>query len=394
MRLPVLLVLSALITGAPLLASAQSAPEIPETEAAAPSLPAISVATASLRPLTQKVIATGFVTPVEEVQVQPLIEGQPVEALLADIGDVVTEGQVLARLSRTTLDLQLSQSKASLASARATVAQAEAQMVEAEASAADAARAAERTRKLKDQGSATQAASDTANANAVAATARVSVARESLEAARAQVAVYDSQLANTELQLTRTEVKAPYAGRIVQRNATIGSIASAAGQPMFVLEKDGALELRADVGESDLLLLEPGQAVSLIGIGLTTPLQGSVRLVEPAIDATTRLGRARIALSGDSILRAGMYLEAAITIAEREALAVPVTAVGATDGKPTVLRVGADGALERVTLALGIRAGGLVEVAEGLTAGDQIVSKAGAFVRPGDRINPVTEAVN
>ncbi len=37
----------------------------------------------------------------------------------------------------------------------------------------------------------------------------------------------------------------------------------------------------------------------------------------------------------------------------------------------------------------GIRDRGMVEVIEGLAAGDQVVTKAGAFVRSGDRINPV-----
>ncbi len=37
----------------------------------------------------------------------------------------------------------------------------------------------------------------------------------------------------------------------------------------------------------------------------------------------------------------------------------------------------------------GIRDGGFVEIVEGLAVGDTVVAKAGAFVRDGDRINPV-----
>lgn len=253
-------------------------------EAAAPALPAITVSTAGKRLLRDRVIVSGLVNPVEAVQVAPLIEGQPIENLRADVGDWVEEGQILATLSKTTLELQKSQYIASLASARATIAQAEAQLLEARAAADEAQRVNERTAALKVQGTASQAAADQASANAIAATARVTVATQSLEAARAQVSLVEAQLANIDLQLSRTEVKAPVAGEITHRNAVVGSIASAAGQPMFTMIRDGALELSADVAEIDLTRLQPGQTVSMVSVGSAERLTGSIRLVEPTID--------------------------------------------------------------------------------------------------------------
>ena len=131
-------------------------------------------------------------------------------------------------------------------------------------------------------------AADTANANAVSAAARVMVARQTLEAARAQLALANARLENVDLQLSRTEVKAPVAGEIVERNARIGGIATAAGQAMFVIVRDGSLELRADIAESDLLRLKIGQKAMLRAVGGTEPLTGTIRLVEPSIDTLTR----------------------------------------------------------------------------------------------------------
>ena len=373
----------------PLSVRAETGPTDPAAEAAVEiSLPAITVSTAASRRMSDRIIASGLVAPIEEVNVQPLIEGQPIQSLLADVGDDVAADQVLAQLSTSTLELQRAQAIAGAASAKATIAQAEAQLLDAESSAAEAQRVADRTRKLHEQGSASQAALDTANATAVSATARVTVARQSLEAARAQLALTEAQLANVELQLTRTDVKAPYAGRVTARNATIGAIATAAGLPMFVLERDGALELRVDVAEADLLRLKPGQRANLRAAGLAVPLTGTVRLVEPSIDATTRLGRARLAVDAPANLRAGMFLEAEILVAEHDALAVPVTAVGSEDGASTVMRV-RDGTVERVIVETGIRDGGFVEILSGLSDGDTVVTKAGSFVRSGDRITPV-----
>jgi HlyD family secretion protein len=365
-------------------AAAEAATEPP----AAQNLPAITVAEVTMRSLSDRVIASGLVAAVEEVQVAPLIEGQPVEELRADVGDEVAAGEVLAVLSRTTLDLQRTEAVASLAAARAGIAQAEAQLVEAEAAEAEARRVAERTARLREQGTAPQAQLDTANANATSAAARVTVAREGLESARAQLALAEARLENVDLQLSRTDVRAPVAGKITARNAKLGAIATAAGAPMFVMIRDGALELRADVAETDLLRLKPGLTARLRAVGMTDEMTGTLRLVEPTIDPVTRLGRARIDIDAKAELRSGMFVEATILVAERDALAVPLTALGTTPEGTSVMRV-TDGTVEQVTVKTGIRDGGMVEIVDGLRAGDLVVAKAGAFVRAGDRINPV-----
>lgn len=372
-----------------------------EAEAPAPAeqqvtLPAITVSTVEKRVMRDIVLTSGLIGAVEEVQVQPLIEGQPIETLLAEVGDRVTEGQVMATLSLSTLELQKSQFLASLESAKATIAQAEAQVLEAQSSADEAQRVNERTAKLRAQGTASQAQADTAQSAAISATARVTVARQSLEAARAQLALAEAQLANVELQLKRTQVVAPVAGEIIQRNAQVGGIATAAGLPMFVIVKDSALELRADVPEGDLVRVQEGQSVTIKVVGSPTELSGQVHLVEPRIDTVTRLGTARIRIDNPDQVRSGMFAEAAILAAEHEAVVVPVTAVGSGVDGISVMRIDKSGLVERVVVRTGIRDKGYVEITEGLSAGDIVVTKAGAFVRPGDKINPVpsTAATN
>ena len=381
------LALVALLSATPVTAFAEAA------EPATSSLPAITVSTVGTRLMRDRVLASGFVGAVERVQVQPLIEGQPIEALMADVGDNVAQGQVLARLSATTLDLQRAQFEASLASARATVAQADAQLLESQASGDEAQRVYTRTSALKERGNATQAATEQAQAAALSGTARVLVARQSLEAARAQVTLAEAQLANVELQRNRTDVKAPVAGKIVERNAQVGGIASAAGQPMFVIVRNNELELNAEVAEIDLIRLTPGQRAMIRGVGTVEPMNGQVRLVEPLIDTATRMGRARIWIEPGSPLVTGMFADAEILVAEHDATAVPVTAVGSADGKTTVMRV-TDGLVQRVVVKTGIRDGGWVEIVRGLAPGETVVTKAGAFVRDGDRINPVPGVTN
>jgi HlyD family secretion protein len=162
---------------------------------------------------------------------------------------------------------------------------------------------------------------------------------------------------------------------------------------MFSLIRDNALELRADVAEGDVLRLAPGQKVTLHFAGAAETRQGTVRLVEPAIDATTRMGRARISLDDSTGIRAGMFAEADILVAERETTAVPITALGASPEGATVLKV-EGGVASKLVVTTGIRDAGWVEIVSGLSAGESVVAKAGAFVRDGDKITPVVAETN
>lgn len=362
---------------------------VPATAAApAPALPAITVSAAAPVLLRDRIIASGLVEAVEEVRVQPLVEGQRVEAVLAEIGDRVAEGEVLARLSTATLELQLSQLAASRAAAGAQIAQAEASLAQTTASAEEAERVAARAERLAAEGNVPRAQAEQATAGAVAARAAVRVAAQGIEAARAQLGVVDAQIANARLQLARTEVKAPVAGLVVARNAVVGAIASGAGPTMFTLVRDGAMELRAELAEPDRLRVLPGQRANLSSAGWPQPVAGKVRLVEPAIDPQTRLGFARITIDPAAPAVLGMFLAAEIVVAEEEQLAVAVTAVGSDGGRASVMRV-REGVVERVAVTTGIREGGMIGIVAGLAAGDLVVTRAAAFVRDGDHIRPV-----
>ncbi len=368
-------------------------PVVADQHAAAPALsashPAISVVPAKLAVLKDHVRASGLVVAVERVLVQPQIEGQPIDSILAQVGDHVAAGTVLAQLSDTSLRLQKSQLKASRAAAVAQMAQAEAQLVEAQSAADEANRARNRADQLRKQGNLSQAALDLANSLATSAAARVTVAVQGALAAKAQLELADAQLENVDLQLSRTQVKAPFSGEIVEKNAVAGGIASAAGLPMFVLVRDGLLELNADVAEQDLPRVSTGRPVTMKAAGYAIELTGKVRLVEPAIDTTTRLGRIRITIEQAERVRSGMFLEASIAISEREVLAVPITAIGTDEQGSFVMSVDDDGLVHRVGVGTGVRDGDLIEIAYGVTKGTNVVAKAASFVRDGDMVNPV-----
>ncbi|MBW9086346.1 efflux RND transporter periplasmic adaptor subunit [Rhizobium wenxiniae] len=383
--IPALVLLLSCAAAAPLAAQETGRPAAAEAK-----LPSIIVTEAVTKPLTDRIIATGSIRPIDEIYVQPLVEGLSVKTINVDVADEVEANAVLATLNDDALLLQKSQYQANRAKAKASVAQYQAQVIEAQANLDDATKQRDRTQKLNQSGTSTVSQLEQANAQVDVARARLNAARQSVAVAEADVNVIEAQLADVELQLARTGVKAPVAGVISAKNAKVGAIASGNGDPLFTIIKDGAIELVADISESDIQKARVGQKALVTVAGGQREIEGRVRLVSPTVDQTTRLGLVHIEIDPDSGARAGMYGRAAIIVDETEALALPLSAV-TTDRQGSFARKVEDGVVRQVKIDIGFQDGGFVQVLNGLEAGDVVVAKAGAFVRDGDHIAPVPE---
>lgn len=352
------------------------------------NLPAIVVTAAEQRSLVDRVIATGTIQAVEEVYVTPLVEGLSIRTLEADVGDRVAADGTLATLNDDALLLQKSQTEASLAKARAGLEQIKAQLVEAKANADEAVRARDRAQRLVKSGSQSQAGADQAIAAADAALARVNSAEQAVAVAEADINVAQSQIDDIDLRLARTAVKSPVAGVVSARTAKIGAIASGSASPLFTVIRDGAIELKADVSEDTILKLKPGLKAKVSLAGGAATLTGTIRLVEPTLDPQSRLGRVYIRFDEPERARAGMFASADIVVEEKQGIVLPLSAITTADGK-TVARKVENGVVRLVPVETGIQDGQGIEIVSGLAAGDEVVAKAGAYVRDGDRINPV-----
>ncbi|MBC7311468.1 MAG: HlyD family efflux transporter periplasmic adaptor subunit, partial [Rhizobium sp.] len=159
---------------------------------------------------------------------------------------------------------------------------------------------------------------------------------------------------------------------------------------MFTVIRDGEIELVADISETDILRMRVGQKAEVKVAGGAATLDGSVRLISPVIDPQTRLGAVHIAIDDDQGARAGMYASAEIIISEARGVALPLSAV-TTDKRGTTTRLVTDNVVKQVKIETGIQDGAFIEIKDGLSQGDVVVAKAGAFVRDGDRINPVLD---
>ncbi|WP_432761369.1 efflux RND transporter periplasmic adaptor subunit [Rhizobium mayense] len=355
------------------------------------NLPAIVVTQAVPRKLTDKVVATGTVKAVEEVYIQPQVDGLSIRTLNADVGDKVEANSTLATLNDDALVLQKSQMEATRAKGEATLAQLRAQLTEAHANAEEAELQRVRAVAMGAKGTVSTSSVEQANAAAAANKARVASAEQAIAVAEADLKVIDSQIADTDLKLARTGVRTPVAGTVASRNARIGAIANGSGDPLFTIIRDSDLELVVDVSESDITKITLGQKALISLSGGREKLTGSVRLVAPIVDAVTRLGAVHISIDDDQKARAGMYGSAEIIVRETQGVTLPLTAVN-TDENGSSARKVENGVVKFVNVQTGIQDGAYVEIVNGLKAGDEVVAKAGAYVRDGDHITPVKEA--
>ncbi len=355
--------------------------------AAVETVPTVSVVKATRASVSQKVIVTGTLVAREQVLVTPGVEGLKIEEILFDAGDRVTEGAVLARLAVDTIDVLLAQNTSQLASTESQVAQARAQISSAEALVTQTGQAFQRAQALVGTNAMAKDAFDQRQLAAEQASAQLQVAKEALSAAEAGRKLVEAQRAELELRRSKTEIRAPRGGLILSRNAVVGQIASSAGNPLFVIAENGDIELDAEVTETLLPKLKVGQPVEVQPAGSDETVSGKVRLVQPEINASTRLGKARIALPDGKDLRVGAFARGTVEVAKSEGLVLPVTAVTDDSGTPTV-QVVKDGVVDTRTVKTGLTDAGLVEVTEGLAEGELVVSKAGTFLRGGDKVKP------
>jgi RND family efflux transporter MFP subunit len=349
------------------------------------------VVRATTQDFRETVLVTGTLVAREEILVGPEIEGLRVVEVLADEGDVVKKGQPLARLVVDTLEAQLAQNNASQARATAAIAQARSTIAQAEARLKEAKNALERGRPLRQSGYLSESTLDTREQAATTAAAQLQAARDGLTVAEAELAQIKAQRRELDWRRARTDIMAPADGIVSRRNARIGAMASAAGEPMFRIIAKGEIELDAEVPEARLGRLKLGQTASIEVAGLS-PVSATVRLVSPEIDKATRLGRTRLLLQSASGLRIGAFARAHVATGESRGIAVPSTAIQYVGDSATVLVV-TDGRITARKLTLGLASRDNVEVKSGLSEGDLVVARAGTFLRDGDQIMPVPAAV-
>lgn len=301
----------------------------------------------------------GVVSAWQDVVIAPEVGGYRVEEVLVDVGDAVTKGQVLVRLSTSLLATERAASLANLK--------------QREAENVNASLALERAKSLTERNLLSTADFDRLTSEAQSAQARLEAARADLEAA--------------DLRLQFARVVSPDDGVITARSVSVGQLAQA-GTEMLRLLRQNRVEWRGEVPEQTLPSLQPGQTVLITGVDGSNHL-GVIRIVSPTVNPTTHNGTVYVDINPTSALRPGMFARGRIEYAETEALLVPLSALVSSDGYNYVFVVQPDRTVRRQMIETGVLQGDRIEVLNGLDAGANIVTNGAGFLKDGDLVNVV-----
>jgi HlyD family secretion protein len=330
----------------------------------APAALTVAVTTPQMVTLPRSLAAQGSVSARDELVIGADANGVRLTTLLADTGDTVRRGQLLARGDDAQLRAQLAQQHALVRQAEVELAQAEANL--------------ERAERVQDSG--------------IYSVEAVQTRRTAAQAAAAKLALAQAQRAELEVRLAHTTVHAPADGVIARRSASVGMVMQP-GVELFRLIRDDELEWLAELPDHALLRIQAG-AVARIRLDDGRELEGRVRKVAPTIDPRTRNGLVHVALPAGSPLRAGGHARGEIVVAQSPMLALPEGVVQVRDGQPFVFTVGADGVAQRTRIETGSRQRGLVEVTAGLAAEARVVATGAGFVKDGERVRVETPAAS
>ncbi len=360
------------------------------TRSASPEVRVATVAAASgaAAPPGTVLDASGYVTARRRATVSSKVTGKVLEVFVEE-GKPVRAGQVLARLDSTQVQASLAVAEAQLEAARRGMAEDEARLREAE-------RTFGRREQLVQQRVVGRAELDASRSEVESLKARIALSQQ-------QVKVAESIVTQRRTDLADMLVRAPFDGVAISKDAQPGEMispVSAGGgftrSGIATIVDMSSLEIEVDVSETYINRVRPEQPVeAVLDAYPSWRIPGHVITTVPTADRQKATVRVRIAFEAlDPRILPDMgvkvsFLEerpaAAAPGPARARLLAPKSAVRTVEGREIVFVVH-DGRVERRAVKSGPADGDRVEIASGLSAGEQVVVEGPASLTDGARV--------
>ena len=379
---------------------------------AAVQTPTVSTVRATTREVSATVQATGSFVAHDSSDVAPNEAGIIVSTLV-DVGDVVRQGQVIAKLDSRDAQLRLDQARAAQQQAEASVRQAQSkiglgqnqkfdpstvpEVLSAKAAYESAVAQqklaeadAKRYENLVNSGDVSRSAYDKAHTQVETADAQVNATRQQYEAALNAarqnyqgVATQEAgqlgtraQLAMAEKTLADTEVRAPFAGYVSARAVTPGEYVSTSSKIATILRVT-PIKLELQVPELYAQQMKKGLSVEANVTGYAGRLfDGKVTAINPAVDPNSRTFVVEATFAnGDVALRPGMFATARIVLpGSTQGIFIPASSLitDATTNSSQVFLI-RDGKARLAVVQVGERDGDQVRILTGIPA-DAVVA--------------------
>lgn len=211
-----------------------------------------------------------------------------------------------------------------------------------------------------------------------------------------QLAARDSARARMEairVRLSDRVVTAPFAGQLGFRTVSPGTLVQP-GTVISTLDDIRTIKLDFSVPETYLAALASGQNIEAHSAAYPgQAFNGIVSSLDSRVDPITRSIQVRAEIPNDErLLKPGMLLSVEVINRPRESLTIPEVSLSAVRERMFVYRVGSDNKAEEVTVRIGSRRRGEVEILDGLHAGDRVITDGLVRVRAGVPVNVVAPA--
>lgn len=335
----------------------------------------VVVARAERQLLTQTVTLSGVIRPYNEVMVVPKLAAK-VERMAVNVGDTVQAGQVLLTLGQRDVRFAQAQSRAQKAAAAAAVEQASTGLN-------SYAVQLERLTKLRAASAVSDADYEQLQSAMQAARASYQMAQANLELATVGQTVADEMVANTI-------IRAPFHGTITRKLTDVGAQVTPM-QPLVQIQDLHALIFVATVDVDHYSLIKIGQKAQIIAKDFPeSKVNGAVRHISPTLDPYTRRASLEIEINDPpSALITNMLAEAHIaTDQNQEMLTIPTSAV-ITSASGRSVRLVRNEHVVVVHPSFGTEFNDVVEIADGIEAGDAVIISGSADLADAARVRVV-----
>lgn len=355
------------------------------------ALPPVNVAVVEQAPGKSQLVLPGNIQAVTEAPVLARASGY-IRTRLVDIGDRVTEGQILAEIEAPELDHQVQQAKATVDETKSALEQAEASLQQGKTNRDMARLTYDRWNALVAKGAVARqdvdtykAQYDAAEANMVALEKAGSMAKNNIAGAEA------NQKRVTEMQ-SYLKVRAPFAGVITLRNVDTGALVEEGQTLLYRIAQTDRLRTYVNVPQADSTTIRVGQPAQLKIPDL--PLKafpGTVTRTANALDPATRTLLAEVqVVNTDGFLLPGMYSEVNFTTPRLEPpMIIRADALVVRGDGSHVAVVGSDDVVHFRTVQVGRDYGDRIEILGGLDKGQRVVVSPGDVVRENVKVRPV-----
>ncbi len=216
------------------------------------------------------------------------------------------------------------------------------------------------------------------------------VSQQALDNAEAALKVQDAALALAQAKLEKTRIKAPFSGVVGIRNVSVGDYVKE-GQELINLEDINTLKIDFRLPESYLGQLKPGQTLEVSTDAMPgQKFEAVLDAINPLVDTGGRAISIRAHLSNaDAKLRPGMFVRVRLLFEQRSnVLLIPEQAIVPDTKTPFVFRV-VEGKAVRTPVKTGLRRNAQVEIAEGLRAGEEVVTAGQMKLRDGAAVKSI-----